>query len=143
MKAFLQSLATDAVVPVLAAYLGLVWKRLSKDVTEWTSEDRLLISDFLVAALFMQATFLAPAFWASLTGRGLSPLASEVLSWRLAMLGLTAVLVLPSSAAVLRVYTGARSLTGGMADVFSAVGATYLFLLFAFNGYIELAAAAA
>jgi len=35
-----------------------------------------------------------------------------------------------------------RGPADGMADLLSAVGATYLFLVFAFNGYIALAVAA-
>jgi hypothetical protein len=139
VNSLVTDLAQDVIIPVVAAYAAIVWKRLGKNDADWNPDDRLLISEFLVAAVFLQLTFLSGDTWLVLTGHSLNDSQVRALLARSGMLFMITFLVSPAAVLSLRDYTRNRPLTNEIADRLSSAATGFLALIFVFNQFINSA----
>lgn len=138
MQDLLRDLAQNFLIPILAGYLGFVWKLMAKDTPNWTAEDRMLLSEFMVAALFIELGYLIPPFWNQLTRVPMSEAEHQAVSFR-AVIFVVVVVALVASALALRHYTTQFEMTNEVADFLSSCGIIVLGLLLVFNTLITAA----
>jgi hypothetical protein len=129
--ALIVTLCKYAVLPVIQAAIAVLWKLLSKNKEDWLPDDRLLVSELLVTATFVQLTLMVDSVNVSQVGGNVSFSAADwqaLVARALVLLALV-VVVLPASALALRSHTRRRRMTNRLAHTLSALTVGFLLLL--------------
>jgi hypothetical protein len=128
--------AQNFLVPVVAAYIGFGWKRTATDSSKWLPEDRMLISELIVTAFFVQVGYLVPPLWKKwVNGLELDYIERQAQEARIGLL-LVVLLALVASAHAMRWYSSHAQMSVEVADLLSAVGIAFLGLLLVCNNLL-------